>query len=488
MPAAHRVCRLRGTWPGLASPALLLTIAAAAVARDVAPNAVTSLLAVDAERSEGLAEFQPGGHGKFFVTGWDDAAKRATWPITVAVPDDYAVRVLVRRTAGGGPLVAEATAGTATVSGVLAADATGWQRVPLTGVLPLGPNVRGLTLRLRPATAGARFAAEVHAVELVRPAVRDALLTRAIAGRSDTAWLRGARYGVMVHWTSESQPLAGPPLPYADAVAAFDTEAFAAAVERTGAGFVVFTTSHARMFFPAPLASLDAVLPGRTATRDLVADLAAALGRRGIKLILYFHQGAGSDQKWLRASAFDDRDSRRFDEIWQAIVRETGERYGERLAGWWFDDGAVSYYPRNPPWESLSRAAKAGFPGRLICFNRWELASPTEFQDFDAGEGCLDPRGGGGLLLDAGDGRYPSGPQAGLQATACLVFQHNWVHDRRDAPFNPPRWQSPELAALLREFAAHGNVPIFNLEIGQRGELSPDSIEVLHRAGRAAAD
>ncbi len=466
----------------------LLLIAATATAHDVAPDAITPLLAVDAERSEGLAEFQPGGHGKFFVTGWDDADKRAAWPITVAEPDDYAVRVLVRRTAGGRPIVVEATAGTATVSAVLAADDTGWQRLPLDGVLPLGPASRALTLRLRPATAGEAFAADVHAVELVQPAVRNALHARALALRADTAWLRSARYGVMVHCTSESMPLAGPPQPYPEAVAAFDTEAFAAAIEKTGAGFVVFTTSHARMFFPAPLEALDAVLPGRTASRDLVADLAAALGRHGIKLMLYFHEGAGSDPEWLRASGFDEPDSRRFYAIWQAMIREAGERYGERLAGWWFDDGAVSYYPRNPSWESLVRAAKAGFPGRLVCFNRWELASPTEFQDFDAGEGCLDPRGGEGLLPRGDDGRYPSGPQAGLQATACLVAQAAWVHDRRDAAFHPPRWNVAELADLLREFAAHGNVPIFNLEIGQGGEVSPEAVEMLRRAGQATGE
>jgi len=44
------------------------------------------------------------------------------------------------------------------------------------------------------------------------------------------------------------------------------------------------------------------------------------------------------------------------------------------------------------------------------------------------------------------------------------------------------------LAEMLREFAAHGNVPIFNLEIGQQGELSPDAVEMLRRAGRAADD
>jgi hypothetical protein len=33
---------------------------------------------------------------------------------------------------------------------------------------------------------------------------------------------------------------------------------------------------------------------------------------------------------------------------------------------------------------------------------------------------------------------------------------------------------------------AHGKVPIFNLEIGQRGELSPDAVEMLRRAGLSA--
>ncbi|MFO1529135.1 MAG: alpha-L-fucosidase [Kiritimatiellia bacterium] len=85
---------------------------------------------------------------------------------------------------------------------------------------------------------------------------------------------------------------------------AFDAEAFAERMARTGAGFVVFTTSHAEQMFPAPLASLDAVLPGRTTRRDLVADLAAALERRGLRLMLYHHLGSSRDPDWLRASGF----------------------------------------------------------------------------------------------------------------------------------------------------------------------------------------
>ncbi len=44
--------------------------------------------------------------------------------------------------------------------------------------------------------------------------------------------------------------------------------------------------------------------------------------------------------------------------------------------------------------------------------------------------------------------------------------------------------------ALLREFGipVPNGVPVFNLEIGQRGEVSPQAIEMLAGAGRVAAD
>jgi alpha-L-fucosidase len=71
----------------------------------------------------------------------------------------------------------------------------------------------------------------------------------------------------------------------------FDVAKFTEQVAQTGAQFVCITTSHALMYFPAPLKSLDRILPGRTAHRDLVADIADALGKRGIRLMLYYHLG-----------------------------------------------------------------------------------------------------------------------------------------------------------------------------------------------------
>jgi hypothetical protein len=300
--------------------------------------------------------------------------------------------------------------------------------------------------------------------------------------RADTTWFQHARYGMMVHWTKQSMPLQGDQKPYDQAVADFDVEKFADTMKSTGAGFVVFTTSHAYQYFPAPLKSLDAILPGRTAKRDLPADLAAALAKRGMKMFLYFHLGAHDDPDWLNASGFWETDTTKFFNHLQSIISEVGERYGDQLAGWWFDDGVTNYYYRSAPWEALAKASKAGNPQRLVSFNAWEMNNPTQFHDYCTGEAVYDPRGIDALLTPENKGFYPSGTHAGLQASACLISDANWVHGSRDTPPSGPRWNADQLTELLKGFIAHKNVPIFNLEITQDGHLSPESIAIFQAA------
>lgn len=474
----------------LAPLLLILTVLAAARAQTFAPDGRvrpddrTAFMAVDARLSDGLTPFQPGGQNKFYVQGWTRPDQRAEWTLRVEEAGEYEVCVSMRRNAGRALRVA-ISAGGSTHSGTLAAEAPrAWDRLPLTGTLALPAGASTLTLRLASEDGVTAFDACVHAVELVRPAVRAEQARRALALRADPAWFQKARYGIMVHWTNESAPLHGEPKPYAAAVEAFDVEAFAERVQRTGAGFVVFTTAHAYQYFPAPLASLDKLLPGRTSRRDLVADLADALGRRGLKLMLYYHLGAVNDVAWMRASGCLGADAEAFFTHWRAIISEAGNRYGGKLAGWWFDEGATSYYYRNAPWESLARAAKAGNPQRLVGFNAWELVNPTGFHDFCTGEGCQEPRGFGGLLRPGGDGRYPCGTHAGLQASACLTTERDWGHFSRDAPFPPPKWSAPQLAELLRGFITCRNVPIFNLEIAQDGQLSARTLALFEEAGQ----
>ena len=449
------------------------------------PDDYTVLIAMDAKLSAGLTPFQGGTHGKFFLQGWQHPDQQAEWKITADEPADYAVQVLVNRNSNQ-ELRIEVNAAGKTLTANLPADARCWQRIALPGTIPFPAGESTLTLRLAPTDGSSNFDAQVHAVELVRPAVRNALHQKALALRADTTWFQQARYGIMVHWTKQSMPRKGEPKPYAQAVHDFDVEGFANQIQQTGAGFVILTTSHAFQYFPAPLESLEKILPGRTSQRDLVADLAGALGKRGIKLMLYFHLGASDDEAWLKASGFWETDTRRFFNHWQSIISEVGLRYGNQLAGWWFDDGSSNYYYRSAPWEMLARAAKAGHPQRLVAFNPWVLNSPTEFQDYFTGEGFEEPGGYNNLLVRGGDGRYPSGTYQGLQASATLVSEGDWVHNRKDSPVGRPKWNADQLAALLKEFAAYHNVPVFNLEIYQEGAVSPQSVELFQSAGKAA--
>ncbi len=444
----------------------------------------TVLMAVDAEASDGLVPFQPGGHGKFHLQGWQRSDQRCRWTIGVETGDTYEAWAVVRR-GNSQPVRLEVEAAGQAAAAVYPAQASRWwERVRLDPPLRLPAGTTDVALRIRAVDAESGFDAQVQAVELVRSSVRESLNRRALAMRADPAWFQQARYGVMVHWTKESTPLRGEPLPYPQAVEAFDVEVFADRMKRTGAGFVVFTTTHALHYFPAPLAALDRALPGRTARRDLVADLADALGRRGMKLMLYYHLGAANDPAWLDASGYRDSDTSRFFALWRDMIAEAGNRYGERLAGWWFDEGSTGYYHRNAPWESLALAAKAGNPRRLVTFNAWELINPTAFHDFCAGEGCQEPRGFGGLLRPGGDGRYPSGTHAGLQASACLITESDWGHFGRDTPLSPPKWNAEQLSALLKNFIACRNVPIFNLEITQDGLVSPRTLELFEQVRR----
>jgi len=428
----------------------------------VNPDDYTVLMAVDAPLPSGCQRFQHGGHGKFYVEGWTRPEQVFRWEVDVPETDEYAVNVLARPRHKAA-LTVKVSCADQSVTGRVAC--AGWRRQVLDGTLRLLSGRQTITLE----AVGTNFAASVMSVELVRPVVRERLQKAARALRSDTGWMIQARYGVMVHWTSQSFPRHGPRKPYDEAVRMFDVDRFADQVEATGAGFLVFTTSHAEMYFPSPVQSLERILPGRTTARDLVGELAAALEKRGVKLMLYYHPGAGSDATWLRACGFWESDTRKFFGNWMAVIGEVGERYRDKLAGWWFDDGAISYYYRSAPWKELTRFAKAGYSQRVVGYNPWELPVPTLFQDFHCGEGFTDPN----------DERAH---QDGLTACATLVTEGDWGHFQQDREIGCPRWTAEQLGRHLQQFAARRVVPIFNLEIYQDGALSPRSIAMFQEA------
>jgi hypothetical protein len=452
------------------------------------PARVNVLSAADARRSAGLSLAFPVSHLKPEVVGWTRSDQSLGWTIDVPGADLYAVNVLIGQTSGPALDLRVSAGGTAVTSPFRPDPRGSYSRSPLEQPLPLAKGRNAVSLHVAPRTPGQPFAAEVLAVELVRPSIRDALHAEAMALRADARWMPRARYGVMFHWTKRTMPRSGPPRSYADAAEAFDVERFASQVASTGAGFVVLTTAHSDQYLPAPIQALDRVLPGRTARRDLIADLIGALGRRGIRLVLYYHLGPIEDPEWARATGLFETDSRRLFDNWQAIVGEVGERYGEELAGWWFDDGIYNYHYRSPDWAALDRAAKRGHPGRAVCFNSWKNTSATEFQDFHCGEELV-PDGAnaflnrdgsfGGTLVAGGDGRITRGAFAGLQAVATFMMESEWVHLERDTEAAPPKRSPAQLAELIRRLHAYGATPIINMLIYQDGRIAPRSLASL---------
>lgn len=426
-----------------------------------------TVLMGDAATLRGGLQRVPPEHSakRFHVSHWVSVEDAFRWQICSPGSATYLVTALVT---GRGARV-RLTAG----SQAIGAEVDGpWDRVELGAVdLPAGDS----RLTLRAPQPGSGLA--LYALELVAPDLRTALDRRAAALRADTAWMRRPGYGLQFHWTTHSQPRSGPRLPYDAAVAAFDAEAFAAMVASTGAGHVILTTSHAEHYFPAPVAAIDRLLPGRTARRDLVADLIAALAQRGIRLILYYHVGHddwADPHGWWRATGFDPSEPEAFLAHWCAIVSEVGLRYGSGLAGWFFDDGCV-YYPLNPDFERLCLAAKAGHAGRVICYNAWVWPRFTDFQDYFCGEGGQWLSAGEHLPAD-GRGIFTGGPQRGLQAHTNFILESNWWHGEAESPIAHPAMDRAAFVARMLNAIARGIVPSVNLEIYQDGTVSQQSL------------
>ena len=91
--------------------------------------------------------------------------------------------------------------------------------------------------------------------------------------RANTDWLAKCRFGIGVHWTAQTVPRHGDPLPFQRAVDAFKLKEFVEQVRYAGADYVLFTAAHALQMLPAPHPVIERLLRGRTCERDLLAEL-----------------------------------------------------------------------------------------------------------------------------------------------------------------------------------------------------------------------
>ena len=300
------------------------------------------------------------------------------------------------------------------------------------------------------------------------------------AHRANTDWFVRAGYGVMFHWTDFTQPREGEKKPYKDAVDAFDVKAFANMVEEMGAGYVVFTLNHAHPHCAAPIQSWEAIHPGWTTRRDLIGDLADALAARSIRFLLYINSPVltklgNIGPTGLYQLTFSEE---QFAEIHRNVLGEIGARYGERLAGYWFDSWyqSLAAYP-DVPIDAVYRACKVGNPGRITCFNFWIFPVLTPYQDYWAGE--LNS------LQNPFAARYiQRGAGKGFQAHGLLSMLEAWVHGK-PGPIPAPQFSAEDLIAYVRANIEHQAVTTINIGIYQDATVEQASVDMMRQLGRA---
>lgn len=234
-------------------------------------------------------------------------------------------------------------------------------------------------------TAGGALAMGFSSVLLARtPSVEAADVSHA------ADWLKDARLGVFMHF------LPGDPQGLSK-VDDFDVPALTRQLKAMGAAYLVLTLGQNSGFFNSPNAVYDQVVGSvageRCARRDLPLDLHRALQPEGIRLLLYLPcQTPNADRRAQRAFGLpegsqDQPIDEEFAHQWAKVIHAWSSRYGDKVAGWWFDGGYQHIHFNEAIARIYADAVKRGNPRAIVTFNPGvKLVRHTHAEDYTAGE------------------------------------------------------------------------------------------------------
>jgi len=423
----------------------------------------------------------------FAIRGWKQKDQTFTWNVTAAHKGDYIVAVLldVMGLSLQNRVAIELSSGHKKI--ILKTSNTKWDKIFFPGPIWLDKGNNQLKLRLAGLPEGDPVDMSLYSIEVSTKKAFERNNTSAKMLRSKPKWFTDAKYGLFFHWNARSMPRTGLPKSYEDAVNDFDVVKFAAMVHATGADFIVLTTSWGLPTFPAPLKSLDKILPGNTTARDLIADLSNALAKWNIKLMIYCNFRINA-MGWKNEDRFiSGKTDSAFSKI-LSIYKEIGQRYAGRIGGVWIDDG-MGLYPYNAPFKEMTSALKHYDKNMIVGYNSWIYPRFTDFQDFYCGEeGITDAAAVNdtNYLPKGGDGYFVSGPNKNLKATFCgLLEPGNWTHTEPDKKIPPPFLTAPQLINILHDAILRKNVPIMNAEVYQDGSISDETFELLKSVNKS---
>jgi alpha-L-fucosidase len=303
-------------------------------------------------------------------------------------------------------------------------------------------------------------------------------------------WMQQAKWGVMNHYLSDWQArvnhLTMSVEQWNKMVDEFDVEALAKQLQSIGAPYYQITIGQNSGYYISPNAAymeITGAAPGKCSRRDLIADLAEALGRRGIRLIVYLPSGAPGQDKAANA-ALDWRNgpvpNTEFQRKWERIIREWSMRWGKKVSGWWFDGcyfpNSMYRSPEGPNFASFAAAARAGNPDAAIAFNPgvvYRMLSLTPYEDFTAGE--ID-KPEMVTIRRTTDGRVD-----GTQIHMLSYLGQTWGMGDK------PRFTTDQAVEFTKKVTSQGGAVTWDVPIGMNGKIADAFVEQLAAVGKAAA-
>ncbi|MBI1898008.1 MAG: alpha-L-fucosidase [Acidobacteria bacterium] len=298
--------------------------------------------------------------------------------------------------------------------------------------------------------------------------------------------MKDAKFGVMTHYLADwiarvhKQPMNVEE--WNRLVDHFDVEGLARQLESAGVSYYLISIGQNSGYYLSPNATYDRYVgtqPSKCSGRDLVADLYEPLAKRGIKLMVYLPSGAPAGDPvarqalnwqngYLRNAEFQMR--------WELVIREWAERWGSRVAGWWFDG---CYWPNamyrgDPPnFATFANAARAGNPDRAIAFNPGvvpRLISMTPYEDYIAGEIDHTERLS---IRHASDGKVD-----GRQIHVLTYMGRTWG-------MGEPRFDAAEAIQWSKAVTGHGGAITWDVPVERNGRISEPVLDRLLAIGKA---
>jgi hypothetical protein len=300
---------------------------------------------------------------------------------------------------------------------------------------------------------------------------------------SKTDWFVAKKYGVFIHYLAGIQnnpghvASLGQATSWDECVRQFNVETFAERLHEAGAGYAIITMLQRQKYMIAPNATYDRLTgykPGEAcATRDLVEDLYQALHKRDIALMLYWTgDGPCDDPQASKGMGWpaDERVNETFVRNWASVAREYGERYRDKVQGWW-TDGCYQYIGYDDAKLGiLAEGLRAGYPDRIIALNcgvKDRNIPYTRHEDYMTGEQ--------NSFRDLPTARFVGGEQWHI-----LSFLGNmWAQPGTccgDLRTNQPK---PTMIDYVHAVNALGGVVTIDVVGYRDGELDRSQLEVL---------